>query len=360
MPCCRFKHMHTSSTAAKNQVAPVVATSDFYQAPLPACIWQAVETLYNSIYCTQTHLRIHGGITPALRAWVWRPHAVIKAVLLFSYKNNVVNVLNEVVSLDPADLSAFSVAVFDRYKQISAIVFHAVRVGNDMPRPYPMQRSRYTEDFVLMLPPSEKLWLDSLSKQTREKIRYHTRRSQRKQPDLVFYHASRRDITDAMMSAIIGLNRSRMESKGRAFGMDSNDERKLRALLHERGLATMLFADGRLCAGLLCTVCEKDIYMHVISHDRQFDDLRLGFLCCCRTIGLCIEQGMHRFHFLWGEYDYKIRLGGVRQDLHDLAIFRSVSHALLHPFIVCRLGYAALRQSVRAWRNQHRRAAHVR
>ena len=355
--------MQNSLASAVTQTAISADKSEFYENYLPDFIWPALEMLYHSIFCTEAHLRITGSINinsvPNTFAWVKRKDGLIKAVILFGREGGIVRVINEVITLHPDAISEFSKAIFKRYSKVSAIYFHAVACDEKI-FPYPSQRMKFSEDFVLSLPATEKKWLESLSKQTREKIRYHTRRSQRKQPDLNFKHTRGSQISDTDLSAIIEMNRARMKIKGRKFGMSIAEENNLKALLRERGLVTMLQAEGRLCAGLLSTVCGKDVFMHVIAHDPVYDDLRLGYLCRVQTIQLTITQGLQRFHFLWGEYDYKSRLGGQRQDLMDLVIYKSLTHTLLHPGLVGKIWLGSLRQTYRNWRKKNQGVQHVR
>ena len=354
--------MQTSYAHAENVPAISTKESEFYEKALPDFIWPAAEKLYHSIFCSEAHLRLHGGIERNTCAWVSRKNGKIIALLLYTRINGVVKVINEVIKITDDDLSVFSIAIFKRYKNISALIFHAVQLERQIVKKisYPSQCIKFSEDFILQLPDSEKKWLENLSKQTREKIRYHTRRSQRKQADLIFKHAMGSQICNADVSAIIEMNRARMKIKGRKFGIDSVEENNLKALMRERGLVTMMYAEGKLCAGLLSTVCDKDVFMHVIAHNPAYDDLRLGFLCCCQTIQLCIANGMQRFHFLWGEYDYKTRLGGQRQELVDLVIYKSLWHTILHPKLVGKIWLGSLRQIYRNWRKKNQGVQHVR
>ena len=143
-----------------------------------------------------------------------------------------------------------------------------------------------------------------------------------------------------------------MQAKGRRFGMDEEDERRLCALMRERGQLSVIEIDGEIRAGLLCTLAGDDITMHVIAHDPAFDDLRLGFLCCVMTIQAAISQGLQRFHFLWGHYDYKTRLGGQRTVLSQLLLLRSRRAALLHPRLLAAQCVTGLRALVRRYRQR--------
>lgn len=194
--------------------------------------------------------------------------------------------------------------------------------------------------------------MSSLSAQSREKLRYHLRRTQRKQPGFRFRCVAAPHIDDIALRRVIDFNRARMQQKGRRFGMDAEEEALLCRMMHERGRLAMVEIDGELRAGLLCTRAGDDLYMHVIAHDPAFDDLRLGLLCCALAIQDAIAQGLRRFHFLWGRYDYKTRLGGQRALLSNVLLLRGMWAAPLHPRLLALQAMAAMRSWLRA-RRQH-------
>lgn len=327
-----------------------VMSSAFYQDTLPAFIWPALEQLTHSIFCSLPHLQAYGSLNRQTQVWVGRSqNDAIISVVVFEIRQRTARVINEVCSLKADDLRAFAQDLFRRHPQLSAIVLHAID-WNDAPLPYPFQRLDFSQDFVLSLPLSDQDYLASLSRHTREKIRYHLARSRRKQPSLQFRVVRGNLINDADIAAVIRLNRARMQSKGRRFGMDSAEEGRLQAILHERGLIAIIEIDNVVCAGLLCTVSGTDVFMHVIAHDPQYDDLRLGFLCCYLTIQSAIAARMSRFHFLWGHYDYKTRLGGKEQPLARLVLYKTRLHMLHHPVLLTQHWIANLRSLVRKWR----------
>lgn len=328
-----------------------VTMSEFYQGTLPAFIWPALEQLSQSIFCSLPYLQVYGSLDKQTQVWVGRNQAGdITSVVVFEVRQRTARVINEVCSLKAVDLCSFAQDLFRRDSQLSAIVLHAVG-WEDVPLPYPLQKLVFSEDFVLSLPLSDADYLASLSRHTREKIRYHLARSRRKQPSLQFRVVRGPLINHADITAVILLNRARMERKGRRFGMDSVEEGRLQAILHERGLIAIIEIDNVVCAGLLCTVSGTDVFMHVIAHDPKYDDLRLGFLCCYLTIQSAIAAHMTRFHFLWGQYDYKTRLGGKEQPLARLVLYKTRLHMPCHPVLLTQHWVARLRRIVRNWRH---------
>ena len=295
--------------------------SEFHRWPLPGYVWPALERRYHSIFCSEPQLPIHGGLTPLIEAWVSRRDGRIATLLLFERHGRCARVLNEVFDLTAAELREFADALFAHHRELQAVTVRAAFFEPARGR-YLCLSAPVSEDYQLKLPASADDWIASLSSQTREKFRAHLRRAMRRQPGFRFRSCTGSAIEDTQVRRVIAFNRARMRQKHRRFGMDEADEHRLCRMMRERGLLAVIEIDGEIRAGLLCTLAGDDIHMHVIAHDPAFDELRLGFLCCGLTIQDAISRRLRRFHFLWGYYDYKTRLGGERHALHRVLLLR--------------------------------------
>ena len=324
--------------------------AEFHRWPLPGYIWPALHGLYQSIFCSEPHLRHHDSLRPDIQAWVARSNGGITGLILFQVKGRVARVINEMHALDAAQLNQFAQALFREYTPVDTICLHALRIEGDG-LSLPLLHTEFSEDYVLSLPDSAEAWKASLSSQTREKIRYHYRRSCRRQPDLSFRQIQGSDMSDAQFDRLLQFSQARMARKGRSFNMGAREAHCLRAMIRECGQLSVIEIQGEICAGLLCTRLEKSIFMHVIAHDPRHDDLRLGFLCCALTIEAAIASRAERFHFLWGFYDYKTRLGGQRQSLYRALVFRSWWHGLSHPLLLGAQLIQRARRKIRQWRH---------
>lgn len=324
--------------------------AEFHRWPLPGYIWPALHGLYQSIFCSEPHLRHHDSLRPDIQAWVARSNGGITGLILFQVRGRVARVINEMHALDAAQLNQFAQALFREYTPVDTICLHALRIEGDG-LSLPLLHTEFSEDYVLSLPDSAEAWKASLSSQTREKIRYHYRRSCRRQPDLSFRQIQGSDMSDAQFDRLLQLSQARMAHKGRSFNMGAREAHCLRAMIRECGQLSVIEIQGEICAGLLCTRLEKSIFMHVIAHDPRHDDLRLGFLCCALTIEAAIASRAERFHFLWGFYDYKTRLGGQRQSLYRALVFRSWWHGLAHPLLLGAQLIQRARRKIRQWRH---------
>lgn len=299
---------------------PGLAT-EFHRWPLPAYVWPALERCYRSIYCTEAQLRISDSLTPRTEAWVARRNGCISAIILFDRYQYQIRVLNEVFVLSAQVLSEFADAVFGLYPKLDVIRIRAVKIST-LPKRYISLSTEISDDYLLKLPASKEQWHRSLSARTREKLRHYLRRAQQRAPTLSFRTLGTTEIQLAQIKQVIQFNRARMQVKGKRFGMSAAEEHQLCQLMLERGQLSMIEIDGQLRAGLLCTVVNGEIFMHVISHDPAYDELRLGFLCCALMIEDAIAKGLQCVHFLWGRYDYKTRLGSEREVLSQVMVFR--------------------------------------
>jgi CelD/BcsL family acetyltransferase involved in cellulose biosynthesis len=332
---------------------PGLAT-EFHRWPLPNYIWPALERCYRSIYCSESQLRISGSLTPRIEAWVARRNGCISAVILFDRYQHHVQVLNEVFSLSAQVLSEFANAVFDLYPKLRVIRIRALKIAA-LPKHYIGFSTEMSDDYRLELPVSVEQWYRSLSARTREKLRYYLRRAQQRAPSFRFRTLGTDEISLAQVKQIIQFNRARMQVKGKRFGMSAAEEHQTCQIMLERGQLSIIEIDGQPCAGLLCTWVNGEVFMHVIAHDPAYDDLRLGLLCCALTIEDAIAKGCQQFHFLWGQYDYKTRLGGEREALSQVLLFRDTSAFLQQPGLLASHTWAWSLASARRWVRHLRR-----
>lgn len=304
--------------------------AESYQGDPPSFIWAACENLYHSSFCSELHLKTYSCIDSHTNTWVSRQQGVIDAVIFFQLKNHVVVVLNELVVVSNAHIINFSAFIFEKYPAIKCIQFKAI-FQNHEKLTIPHLAFVFSEDFILVLPWSSALWLNSLSKKMRTTLRYLLNRAQRKLPNLQFHSISPPEFTVSLIQHILTMSRIRLKSKGKSFCMTDQEEKCLIALIQKNGEIYVLENEGKMIAGLLCTYCNKDLFFHVIGHDSNYDEIRAGLLCCYQAILRAIANKYERIHFLWGRYQYKLQLGAKEEKLIKLAIFRSNSDKFIYP-----------------------------
>lgn len=317
-----------ASSAAPQAAAPAIPATpegriECYLDHVPAFVEEALERLYGNLYASLRQIRVSGRLDGEIHTYVGRDGAgAINAVFLFRRERKRIQVLNEGMKTNADALSRFAEYVFDAWRDVDVIAFHAV-AGCGGRLAFPSQCFNCSDDYILALPGSAQQYRASLGKSTRNYISRYLNKLKRDFPSFAFQVYEEKAIPAQCVRDIIALNRARMAEKGKASAIDAAETARMEELAADCGLVCVATIDGRLCAGMICYRIRQNYFMAVIAHESAYNSYRLGTLCCYLGIGECIARGAREFHFLWGKYDYKQRLGGVHRELDDLLVYRS-------------------------------------
>jgi hypothetical protein len=300
--------------------------AECYEREIPAFVDGEMRRLYRSIYSSLPQFRIHGGAENA-SVYVARQSTRVSCVLLYHVNGREVGVVNQCVSLEQKEISRFADFIFRRLPGTDTIRFHVIDVALQSPA-YPMQVSQCSEDFVLDLPASTDAYYSRLGKSTRSYINRYLNKAKRGYPSFTFEAFAGSDIRTEDVRAIFEMNRVRMAERGFKYAHREDYPECTMPLLEQVGLLCAIRIDGEVCAGTILYCIEGEYYLEVLSHKADFNELGLGTLCCYLSICECIRREGKAYHFLWGRYDYKTRLGGMERPLSDVVIYRSRLHLL--------------------------------
>lgn len=325
-----------------------------YRDELPAFAEAELERLYANIYSSMPQWRAAGGLAPGTCTYVERRDGIVTRMLLLQPQGHVLRVLNEGIVVDDKFAAQVGVHLFGAFPSVRAISFHAVRSA--VRNPGRLHRSyACLEDIVLPLPASPEAYFTTLGNSTRSYIKRYLNKLKRDHPDFRHEVKFAGGIEESELRQVIAMNGLRMQKKGKVQEIDAAELRRILSLSRERGMLSVLKIGGRICAGTINFLVGGNGFLEVIAHDPAYDDYRLGTLCCYLTIEECIRRGTREYHFLWGPQDYKFRLGGVRQELHHLTLYRSALHALLCPHLAMQDAGAKWRRRAQEWMRDARR-----
>jgi hypothetical protein len=306
-------------------VAPL--SISHYDHEIPQFAEAELDRLYGTMYSSLAHFRVHGGAENASTYVVRRGDDII-TIILFRRERHKIRVINEWIRLTSEDVERFANYIFAAFPFAAVITFHAVW-PDSVTVSRPSQRAVCGEDIVATLPDSVDAYIASLGSATRKNIKRHKNRLERLFPSFSFRCYVKDEVDEQHVRDIIRFNRTRMARKGKISKIDVQREEQLLRMVRERGFVTVMMIDGRVCGGAI-TLHFGDTYVsRVNAHDPEYDDYRLGMLCCFMTICECIRRGAKRFDFMWGQYEYKTALLGVRHELEDLILYRSRPHMVL-------------------------------
>ncbi len=343
-----------SNNTVSVQMAPWSDVSiQCYDNDVPPFIGTAMERLYGNLFSSVAYYRVFGGGDNA-SAYVVRDGKNIVCAWLFRRHRHAVRVINEGIHVDQDDVLRFASYIFGRFPGVNVISFHAVR-PNMVALPMPFQRFNCLEDMVLTLPSSAENYTSSLGRSTRSYIHRYLNKLKRDVPGFEFRVFTAGEVEEAHIRHIIGLNRLRMASKGKESINDEDTTRRIIRLAKECGLVGVIMIDGRICAGSINYRAGVNYFLETLAHDPEWDEYRLGTLCCYLTICECIARGGSEYHFLWGQDEYKARLLGVQRDLDDIVIYRSWLHMVLYGKLVMLHTFHAAVRRARVWVRAMRR-----
>jgi CelD/BcsL family acetyltransferase involved in cellulose biosynthesis len=329
-----------ASTAASNDIG-----ISCYENDVPAFIEAEMDRLYGSVYSSLAQFRIYSDGADT-STYIARRGGRIVAIFLFRQRGNCIHVLNETIHVDRNDVICFARYAFASFPDAAVLRFKAVHTDiEDLP--FPFQRHNHVEDIVLTLPDTPEAYFDMLGKGTRRNFKRHSRQLDEQVPGARYRVAIGDDIDERSIRSIVELNRARMAGKNKASGIDDLETQRIIRLAKECGLVGTMEIDGRVCAGTIAFRAGDNYYLNVLAHDPRYDQYWLGILCCFRTICECIERGGREFHFLWGEYDYKYMLMGVKRDLDNLLVYRSRKHQIFHGDIALRAAFDGALRALR-------------
>lgn len=315
-----------SGLLAANPAAQSVTSENLaircYQNDIPSFVKGEMERLYQN--CFSSTAAEHVDVSNTSTYVVCDGQRPI-TIFLFQCEKRRVKVVNGVIQISTEDLRRFADYIFDHYKSVNTIGFQSIRADHTR-LTFPCQHFNASEDIVLTLPDTAQAYLDSLGKSTRKYIKYHLNRPKRHFPTYCYRVCVGEQIDEQLVQDIIDLNTARMGDKNKRSTIDEEQRNWIVKIAKMYGFIGVATINGRVCAGVICSRVGANYFMHVIAHDPQYNEYRLGMLCCYTTICEAIACGGKEFHFLWGQGEYKYRLLGVQRDLDNLTIYRSRAH----------------------------------
>ena len=286
-----------------------------------------LSRLYGNIYASLAQLKISGALKSP-HIYVVRKNHVAVTILLLRKEARRVRVLNEGIKINDGVVVQFSDYIFRRFSPVRSIAFNAVEAQISR-LPFPCHQFDFLEDIVLTMPATTDAYFSMLGKSTQRYLTRYLHKLKRDYPGFEFDVQAGPAIQDGHVHKIMQLNQERMAGKYKQADTCDRRMEQILQLIRRNGFIGLIRINGEICAGTINLRESDNFFLNTIAHDSQFDEYRLGTLCCYLTICECIRQGGNDYHFLWGEYDYKYRLKGQRRRLDHLVVYRTRRHFVL-------------------------------
>jgi len=304
---------------------------EWFESGIPTWIDAKLDALYQCVYSSMGYLR---AVNPDFRpsAFVVSRDGEVVDILIFTRAGNQLDVHCGVCNVQARSAALFARQALARYPDLHVVAFAPMRTpladiqAQGIPTPY--QAAEVLEDVVLVLPATADAYLRSLGSSTRSAIKRRITQLRKEYPSFAFEFQTKEAIDPARLTEVIQYHRLRMHEKGKISGVDVEYEAKIMKLVPRYGLVGLATINGEFAAGQVVYVVGSHGYFDMTAHDSKYSHVSIGRVAIYNLICECIARGMTEFHFLFGAYDYKYRLGGHDRQLVSLAIYRSRLHVV--------------------------------
>lgn len=305
-----------------------------------------MERLYSNLFSSLPMLSVNNAAFA--NTYVSSAKGTANHLFLFEKKDPVVHVLNEGMRIEDDEIGRFADFIFEKYPSVNVISLHAVECAPDELH-LPCQQYPVLEDIVATMPSTAEDYLASLGKSTRSYINRYLNKMRRENPSFKYEVYVKDEIDERDVRELIDIHKARMSGKEKTSLVDEERVKEILQLLKEFGFVVIARVNEKICAGTINYQIGDNYFLETIAHDSNFNDYRIGTICAYLTICECISRSGKEYHFLWGEYDYKFRLGGIKRVLSNIFIYRSRSHVFYNSDIFLNTAFKIRLQHIRKW-----------
>jgi hypothetical protein len=266
-------------------------------------------------------------------------------VLVFKIRNRQVEVLNEMIEIEPQEIRRFAYYIFGRFDKVDIINFKALQTTADH-FGFPVQRYNSKDTYVITLPGTPQEYADSLGKSTRAYIRKKMNRVLLDFPSFTSRFFINEEIDEDLVRKIIKFSENKINANGVKL---SHDVEQILALVKMCGFVSVLLINGRVCAGWISYQIDSNYFGAVTGYDPQYEKHGVGNICMHLTICESILRGGAKYDLGGGMFEYKHRMLAKTCSMDALNIYRSYSKMLVNFDTVAKsaaAGYVGLLKKV--------------
>jgi hypothetical protein len=295
---------------------------------IPGTINPLLKELYKSSYCVEEYFETYIGSPDIFKTVHLFLKGHLKHIFVFTMEAHTAVLQNVMTAIGPEDADLFSKIVFASYPQLNI-----VQITSTYCPPSPLASNcrivKSDTDFIIPLPESMEDYMSMLGKQTRKHIKYYVNRASRDFPDFVFRKQNKVEISRDEIRKVIQMHRVTLVRKQGRNILTEEYERKIGLFSAHYGMLCTVEMDGRTVAGTLSYLVDTSVFLHVLSFDYNYAKYNAGQVALFLTIEDLINKGYKKFHFLWGDLEYKKRFGGKPHDFYTYLLFKNNKSKLI-------------------------------
>lgn len=214
--------------------------------------------------------------------------------------------------------------IFNTKKNVKKINIGGGIIINDTNNLPPCISQTLNFDNITILPDKFEHFFSSLGYKTRQHLRQYIKKFATYNNTIHFEkkiltHASDLNEYKQVFDSLYILNEERCIQKG----FHSGAKRQWFNIVRKTGEIYGYFINDKLVAGTMYTFTKQNLYLHMIAHDNNYNSFNLGNLILLDTIERAINKKIIKFHFLWGQSEYKKRFKATPIPLYSLIFYRN-------------------------------------
>jgi len=291
------------------------------------------------------YFRIHGLLANAGVCLSTDPRHVIYFCVM---PDGSARISNELIAIDPEAATSISRAIFSESPRVDRVVW--THIKGDLGRAaLPHLVHEVIKDWTIDLPSKVEDCRSVIGRTTYKNLRRKQRLLYRTFADAEFRIIEKDEIDAHLVHELVEMNRRRLSRKGTVSGYDSDPQREPRlvATLRECGFGGLLYADGKLIGGVLCSTVDTACFQDLVGLDQDYGRFSPGLMCSWLVMEECVRRGALSFHLLWGTDWFKQRLGAHADDLWTVTLYRSRGAQLRHWRETAAAGATKVRRAAR-------------
>ena len=285
---------------------------------IPPGVEEALVTSYASLHSSLAFFKVFRSIENA-SCYLAHSAGAPTTVLLFTFNGRRIDVVNEMIEVEEAEMARFVTYVFAHFPQIDVISFKAVKSAIRA-LGFPVQQSPAKGSYVVTLPATPDAYKARIGKSTRASINQGLNGIRRHFPSFQSRFFVNDDIDEVHIRAIVAWSEQKINAGDAVFFYDVA---RLTRLARLCGFVHVILIDGRLCAGSVNYQVGTSFFGDAMGYDPRYEKFGLGKLCVFLTICESIVRGGTRFYLGGGVFAFKERLLGVPFYMDEVHLYRS-------------------------------------
>ena len=297
---------------------------------IPPGVEEALVTSYASLHSSLAFFKVFRSIENA-SCYLAHSAGAPTTVLLFTFNGRRIDVVNEMIEVEEAEMARFVTYVFAHFPQIDVISFKAVKSAIRA-LGFPVQQYPAKGSYVVTLPATPDAYKARIGKSTRASINQGLNGIRRHFPSFQSRFFVNDDIDEVHIRAIVAWSEQKINAGDAVFFYDVA---RLTRLARLCGFVHVILIDGRLCAGSVNYQVGTSFFGDAMGYDPRYEKFGLGKLCVFLTICESIVRGGTRFYLGGGVFAFKERLLGVPFYMDEVHIYsspikllRNIDHAI--------------------------------